>query len=237
MVTRGVVHRGRLHVSELYDRGAQLRQCFRCQRYGHIARRCKADHPACGQCGEEHESRDHKYGVHSDSPNCVNCRGDDHNVWSPTCSVRARELERMKKRLAVRPSQYGEYRREVQTTSVGGPVPKADGRTRGEKQLKRQRIDETAGYREASEGAASGPSPIPSGGRVSINVQRTSVGRPSAAAILRRPVKGQMAISFTKAAPASLSEGSSGSSGTLSGEVIGGTTISSWEGGAEALLE
>ena len=111
----------------------------------------------------------------------------------------------MRKRLAARPAQYREYKREALTSPVAGPTLKPDGRTRIEKQLKRQRIDETAEYREVLKEAASKliapdnkiESPLRGtsiGCPIVIGVtpvQRISVGRPSNATILRRPTKGQ----------------------------------------------
>ena len=41
-VVSGMVFYGGLKLVEFYDRTARLRQCFRCQRYGHIAPRCLA---------------------------------------------------------------------------------------------------------------------------------------------------------------------------------------------------
>ena len=137
VIIRGIIFRRALLTAELFDREVIIKQCFRCQQYSHIAKRCKAEHPACRECGNEHKTRDHKPGEHIGGPRCVNYRSQDHNVWFSKCSARNRELERIRKRLTARPTQYREYKREALTSSVVGLTLKPDGHTRIEKQLKR----------------------------------------------------------------------------------------------------
>ena len=38
---------------ESYRRKTQVKQCYRCQRFGHIAFDCKSKHQKCGRCGGE----------------------------------------------------------------------------------------------------------------------------------------------------------------------------------------
>jgi hypothetical protein len=59
-------------------------QCYKCFKFGHIAKYCKAEKQICSQCGEE----DHKYDNcpnRNKSPLCRNCKGD-HSATSTDCS-------------------------------------------------------------------------------------------------------------------------------------------------------
>ena len=57
---------------ESYRRETQVKQCYRCQRFGHIALDCKNKHKKCGRCdGETHQKRDCTASV----PKCANCFG------------------------------------------------------------------------------------------------------------------------------------------------------------------
>ena len=40
-----------------YCRKTQIKQCYRCQRFGHIAFDCKSKHQKCGRCGGETHQR------------------------------------------------------------------------------------------------------------------------------------------------------------------------------------
>ena len=55
-----------------YRRKTQVKQCYRCQRFGHIAFDCKNKHQKCGRCGgETHQKRDCTASV----PKRANCFG------------------------------------------------------------------------------------------------------------------------------------------------------------------
>ena len=57
---------------ESYRRKTQVKQCYRCQRFGHIAFACKSKHQKCGRCGgETHQRRD----CTASDPKCANCFG------------------------------------------------------------------------------------------------------------------------------------------------------------------
>ena len=57
IIDEGLVWQGELFQCERYERQCRLKQCFKCQRYGHIGTQCKAT-TACGYCAQEHSSRD-----------------------------------------------------------------------------------------------------------------------------------------------------------------------------------
>ena len=57
---------------ESYRRKTLVKQCYRCQRFGHIAFDWKNKHQKCGRCGgETHQKRDCTASV----PKCANCFG------------------------------------------------------------------------------------------------------------------------------------------------------------------
>ena len=57
---------------ESYCRKTQVKQCYRCQRFGHIAFDCKSKHQKCGRCcGETRQRRD----CTASDPKCANCFG------------------------------------------------------------------------------------------------------------------------------------------------------------------
>ena len=60
------------YTMESYCRKTRVKQCYRCQRFGHIAFDCKNKHKKCGGCGgEPHQKRDCTASV----PKCANCFG------------------------------------------------------------------------------------------------------------------------------------------------------------------
>jgi hypothetical protein len=44
---------------EQYFEFTDYTQCTRCQKYGHVAERCKSPHPRCAVCAENHVTKDH----------------------------------------------------------------------------------------------------------------------------------------------------------------------------------
>lgn len=90
----------------LYDRAARIRQCHRCQQYGHIGTTC-SNGAKCVFCAEEHLSRECKRqqdGMLSERK-CANC-GGAHSGWSKRCEAFRKEIERVEARRAVRPRYH-----------------------------------------------------------------------------------------------------------------------------------
>lgn len=50
-------------------------RCYKCQRYGHVAKFCKSKEPSCSWCAGEHEFKDCKKNKQEDVK-CVNCTRD-----------------------------------------------------------------------------------------------------------------------------------------------------------------
>lgn len=73
-------------------------RCFKCQRYGHVAKACAAESPTCGHCAAEgHLFKDcpQKEWNYKCS-NCIRTKSKNHNhdVSSSTCPIYKIELER-----------------------------------------------------------------------------------------------------------------------------------------------
>jgi hypothetical protein len=71
-------------VSEPANYNNKPAQCYKCFKFGHIAKYCKAEKQICSRCGEE----DHKYDNcpnRNKNPVCRNCKGN-HSATSTECS-------------------------------------------------------------------------------------------------------------------------------------------------------
>lgn len=91
---------------KLWDKSPQ---CYKCQRYGHTAKLCRADKPVCRKCAEEHDSRECK----SESVKCVNC-GGSHQASSKSCMAIQRASNR-----TLRRTDFGTVSANVQP---GAPI-------------------------------------------------------------------------------------------------------------------
>ncbi|TGO67181.1 hypothetical protein BOTNAR_0047g00500 [Botryotinia narcissicola] len=105
MIDEGLIWQGEAFQCERYDRQCRLKQCYKCQRYGHIGTQCKAN-TACGYYAKVHNSKD--CSDKSDKSiirNCVVCRGA-HEVWNNRCPVRKEELSKVKAAYDTRQSYH-----------------------------------------------------------------------------------------------------------------------------------
>lgn len=85
----------KLHIEEYMG----LAMCFRCCRFGHIAKYCK-DEPACGRCGGAHETIICD-GVKKECVNCkrMNKEKIDHEARDRRCPVFGMKVEQYKKHI------------------------------------------------------------------------------------------------------------------------------------------
>lgn len=114
IIDEGLVWQGELFQCERYERQCRLKQCFKCQKYGHIGTQCKAT-TACGYCAQEHSSRECPWKAQRDAiRKCGACSGA-HEAWNQDCPTRKNEIARTKEAYATR-SQYH-------------PVPETSGST------------------------------------------------------------------------------------------------------------
>lgn len=106
-IENGIVFGAQIFNCEYYDRACKARQCFRCQKYGHIGTHCKAQE-TCGYCAGPHSTkacleRD-KFGS---QPVCPNC-SKNHPSWSIQCEDRKEELARIEERRMNMPRTHKE---------------------------------------------------------------------------------------------------------------------------------
>ena len=80
---------------EEYIRKVQVVKCHRCQKFRHIARRCRSEKPKCGKCCRtNHETKDC---TNTSNFKCAHCNGS-HITGSASCPEWKRELERLRER-------------------------------------------------------------------------------------------------------------------------------------------
>jgi hypothetical protein len=102
IIDEGLIWQGEVFQCERYERQCRVKQCFKCQHYGHIGTQCKAT-IACGYCAQEHESRDCPSKLDRNIPRkCAACRGE-HEAWSYQCPTRKEERAKARAAYDVRP--------------------------------------------------------------------------------------------------------------------------------------
>ena len=105
IIDEGLVWQGEVFQCERYERQCRLKQCYKCQKYGHIGTQCKAA-TACGYCAQEHDTRDcpSKSGLDT-TKKCALCRGE-HEAWNRQCPARKEETAKMKIAYDTRPRYH-----------------------------------------------------------------------------------------------------------------------------------
>jgi len=92
------VQRGRIYADgrrvavTAVDWNREVKRCYQCQRYGHIARQCPSQ-PACGRCAGSHSPGQ----CNSAPKRCVNC-GGPHISGDPSCNEQVKAVRRLKAR-------------------------------------------------------------------------------------------------------------------------------------------
>ena len=94
---------GRIHAAERYTPQCQIKQCYRCQGYGHKATVCTKA-AKCGKCAGEHETRE--CNTENPKPRCIHCNGE-HPAWHTQCPHRQNEQKRLEALRVIIPRQFG----------------------------------------------------------------------------------------------------------------------------------
>ncbi len=106
-ILNGIIFGAQIFACEYYDRGCKARQCFKCQKYGHIGTHCKAKE-TCGYCAEAHSTKEcierERAGSNPKCPNCLK----NHPSWSYQCQHRKDELARIEERRRQMPQTHRE---------------------------------------------------------------------------------------------------------------------------------
>jgi len=84
-----------------YNPQHRLKQCFKCQAYGHVAETCTRK-TACGRCAEQHDTRTCQ---NTEASRCVHCQGD-HPAWHHNCPKRQHEHEKLKAFIEAMPTSF-----------------------------------------------------------------------------------------------------------------------------------
>ena len=87
---RGMSIKGRFYYPEKYTPEHNITQCYKCYKFGHLAKHCK-NKQKCGNCGNE----DHNTASCTNDTKCAGC-GDSHPAWHIECSKRDEEGNRLK---------------------------------------------------------------------------------------------------------------------------------------------
>jgi hypothetical protein len=120
LIDEGLVWQGELFQCEWYERQCRLKQCFKCQRYGHIGTQCKAI-TTCGYCAQEHGSRDCPSKTYRDATRKCEACGGAYEAWGHNCPTRKDELARTKAAYATR-SRYHPVPEASELTAHPGPM-------------------------------------------------------------------------------------------------------------------
>lgn len=96
IIEKGLVIDYDVHTAAIYSRSWEIKQCYKCQEYGHIAMMCKK-REACGHCAEEHPTKECP---NPEKPKCANC-GKKHPTWDTRCQVRMDQREKTRAKRAI----------------------------------------------------------------------------------------------------------------------------------------
>jgi hypothetical protein len=87
---RGISIKGNFYYPEKYTPELNVTQCFKCYKFGHLAKHCKSKQ-RCGNCGKE----DHGTASCANDAKCTGC-GGPHPAWHIECNKRDEEGTRLK---------------------------------------------------------------------------------------------------------------------------------------------
>lgn len=140
-----------------------MKQCFKCQRYGHIGTQCKAT-TACGHCAQEHDTRDcPSRAGQTVTRKCAACRGE-HEAWSRQCPTRKDEIAKARTAYEMRPRYHHVSQTAGQNVQTDTPTSTIQRRRASQlvaatqpMQLTRNRSQTGRGQKRTNAGTTIGP--------------------------------------------------------------------------------
>jgi hypothetical protein len=101
-IRRGIFIKGKYYKPEKYTPQFNITQCFKCYKFGHLAKHCKNEQK-CGNCGE----KEHETAKCNNITKCIGC-GDSHPAWHIECCKRDEEGNRLKAKKQTATDYYSE---------------------------------------------------------------------------------------------------------------------------------
>lgn len=147
LACQGVVIGAELHPARLADNSTTIKQCFKCNGWGHVQSACGA--PAkCGKCAGPHETRD----CAETNIRCGNCGKGGHRAWQrracPTFQTYLTDIELKKILLRERTARLREAG-DTKALPQGPPrVPQGPDQDGFRTVLPRKRVRETTPGRD-----------------------------------------------------------------------------------------
>jgi len=123
LIQLGVVHESDIKIVEYYDMGCRMKQCMKCQEYGHLTYGCK-NPQRCAHCAQSHRSGQCPHPENVSQWKCGACKGA-HKAFDPKCPRRQKEKIRIKEATKTKPLYHA-----VKATGAGrsfGSIPVALG--------------------------------------------------------------------------------------------------------------
>ena len=128
-----------------FDQTTTAMQCYNCQKQEHMTKKC-SNPTRCAECSQDHDTRSYQKKAPGASKTCVGCEGTGHAAYEKTCSVRVREAQRTRQRIATKPLLYGPLRERSPPT----PLKRGDGFILIGSKKKRKAASEIIELRETS---------------------------------------------------------------------------------------
>ena len=99
-IVEGIRIEGRYHAAKRYSPQHQIKQCFKCQGYGHKSETCTRT-TTCGRCAQEHETRS----CIQEVSKCTHCSGT-HPAWHHECPRQVKEHEKLEALIVTTPPLF-----------------------------------------------------------------------------------------------------------------------------------
>ena len=122
-IKRRLIHECIIHDCELWDNRCRRRQCYHCQRYGHLAPGCR-NPTTCAYCAGNHDIKTCDRKGDKTAVKCAACNETGHTAWDRSCPLGKKEDERIKNILSIRPTLYQETNEQpAKPMTAEQPIP------------------------------------------------------------------------------------------------------------------